>query len=65
VNVEGGQIVRFIVGDKAFNWNFYTARSVSSFDLNDVAPAGMLDHPVRAYVSPDPRYIGGDGERDR
>jgi hypothetical protein len=60
VNVEGGQVVRFIAGDKEFAWNFFVARTVNSFDLNEVAPPGILAHTVRAYVSQDPRYIGGD-----
>lgn len=64
VNVEGGQIVKFVVGGKAFAWNFNTASSINSFDLNDVAPPGVLNHVVRAYVSPDPKYIGRNG-RDR
>ena len=62
VNVEGGQIVKFVAGDKEFAWNFNNASTVSSFDLNEVAPSGMLDHPVRAYISPDPKYMGG-GDR--
>jgi hypothetical protein len=61
VNVEGGEIVRFIAGDKEFAWNFFVARGINMFKLNEVAPPGVLDHEVRAYVSPDPRYIGGDG----
>src|SRR4051812_43266863 len=50
VNVEGGQTVKFIVGDKAFAWQFDVARTVSSFALNEIAPAGTLDHQVVAYV---------------
>ena len=61
VNVTGGETVRFVVGDKSFAWNFFVARTVSNFLLNDVAPPGVLDHPVRVYVAPDPRYLGGDG----
>jgi hypothetical protein len=61
VNVEGGEVVNFIVGDKAFAWDFFVAPTVSAFDLNEAAPSGMLDHVVRAYISPDPKYIGGDG----
>jgi hypothetical protein len=64
VNVEGGQIVKFVADGKEFGWNFNTAASVHSFDLNEVAPAGALNHQVRAYISPDPKYIGG-GDRDR
>lgn len=60
VNVEGGEIIRFVANGREFGWHFLVARTVNSFDLNEVAPAGVLDHPVRAYVSPDPRYYGGD-----
>jgi hypothetical protein len=64
VNVEGGEIVRFVAGDKEFAWNFFVAAAINSFYLNEVAPPGILDHPVRAYVTPDPKYRG-NGERDR
>lgn len=57
INVEGGQSVRFIVGDKTFAWHFIVARTVDAFDLKEVAPAGLLDHTVMAYVSPDPKYL--------
>jgi hypothetical protein len=57
VNVEGGQTVNFVVGDRQFAWSFNVARTVHSFDLNEVAPPGMLNHAVRAYVTPDPKYI--------
>jgi hypothetical protein len=63
VNVTGGDIVNFIVGDKSFAWAFNVASSVSSFDLNRVAPPGMLEREVRAYVARDPKYMGGGGER--
>jgi hypothetical protein len=58
VNVEGGQIIKFSVGDKDFTWDFDGAETVMSFDLNRVAPEGLLDHKVTAYVSPNPLYIG-------
>ena len=58
VNVEGGEIINFIVGDKAFAWDFYVGSTVSSFDLSRVAPPGVLNRRIEAYVSPDPRYIG-------
>lgn len=64
VNVEGGEIIRFLVGDKEFVWNFYVAQTVHNFDLQEVAPPGVLDHQVQAYISPDPRYIGGNGRGD-
>lgn len=58
VNVEGGEVVRFIADGKPFIWHFMVAQSVDHFDLMEVAPHGVLDHSVIAYVKPDPRYIG-------
>jgi hypothetical protein len=60
VNVEGGEIINFIVGDKSFGWDFYVGFTVSSFDLQLVAPPGILNRRIMAYVSPDPRYSGVD-----
>lgn len=60
VNVEGGEVINFIVGDQSFGWDFYVGYTISSFDLNLVAPAGLLQRRVTAYVSPDPRYRGVD-----
>ena len=62
VNVTGGEIVRFDVGGKSFAWAFNVATGVSSFDLSRVAPPGMLARRVVAYVAPDPRYLGGNGD---
>jgi hypothetical protein len=53
VNVTGGEIVRFTVGDKQFAWNFNGP--LSSFDLARVAPS-VLDRKVTAYVAPNPMY---------
>jgi len=61
VNVTGGDTVKFVAGDKTFAWAFNVASNIRSFDLNRVAPPGMLDHRVVVYIAPDPRYIGGDG----
>lgn len=62
VNVTGGEVVTFVVGDKAFAWSFNGMRYVAPFDLSMTAPAaGVLDHAVIAYVAPDPRYLGGGG----
>jgi hypothetical protein len=59
VNVTGGDTVKFIVGDKEFAWNFSGAQSIPSFALNQIAPAGILNREVVAYVEIDPRYVGG------
>ncbi|MEC4720902.1 CzcE family metal-binding protein [Noviherbaspirillum sp. CPCC 100848] len=58
VNIQGGDAVRFMAGGKSFAWQFNVARTIDSFDLREVAPPGMLDHAVIAYVSPDPKYLG-------
>jgi hypothetical protein len=59
VNVDGGEIVKFVVGDKAFAWHFNGPLGVASFDLRRVAPPGVLDHQVMVYISPNLDYIGG------
>lgn len=56
VNVTGGQVVQFDVGGKTFTWNFDGPETVWAFDLNQVAPSGLLDHLVTAYISPNPLY---------
>ena len=61
VNVTGGDITRFVVGDKAFAWNFDGPLEITSFDLRTVAPPGMLDHSVVAYIAPNPYRTGSGG----
>jgi hypothetical protein len=61
VNVTGGEIVAFVVGNKAFAWSFNGTRYVAPFDLRATVPPGVLDHAVIAYVAPDPRYLGAGG----
>lgn len=56
VNVAGGDTVKFDVGDKSFAWSFDVPATITSFDLNQVAPGGILDHPVKVYVATNPRY---------
>lgn len=58
VNVQKGQVVKFDVGGKTFAWDFDSAVTVESFDLNRVAPPGMLDHEVTAYIAPNVQYEG-------
>ena len=57
VNVTSGETVRFVVGTRSFAWSFQSGPTVSKFDLNLIAPAGLLDHPVSVYVAADPTYI--------
>ena len=58
VNVTRGEIVKFVVGDKAFAWDFNGPSNISAIDLSVVAPSGVLDHAVKAYVA---RNIIDDG----
>lgn len=61
VNVTGGEIIRFVVGENTFTWNFNNSPTVSNFDLRQVAPAGLFDHQVQAYIAPNPLYFGDGG----
>ena len=57
INVEGGETVRFVIGDQSFTWNFSIGPGhVAPFDLSRIAPAGLLHHAVMAYVANDPLY---------
>jgi len=58
VVITGGEIIRFNIGDKSFAWHFDGAGEYH-FDLALVAPPGLLDHKVMAYVNPDPYLNGG------
>jgi hypothetical protein len=57
VNVTGGETVRFVSGARSFTWNFQVGVTVTRFDLNQVAPPGMLERPVMVYVAPNPLYL--------
>jgi len=59
VNVSGGQTVRFVVGNRSFTWSFGAGIAhVTPFDLQQIAPQGVLTHRVTAYVADDPLYQG-------
>lgn len=57
VHVEGGEIVRFNAGDKTFAWNFSGPLTVSSFNLQRIAPPGALPHQVQVIIAPNPRFM--------
>lgn len=59
VNVTGGDIARFVIGESAFAWNFDGPLEIHSFDLRAAAPPGMLDHSVIAYITQDLYRAGG------
>lgn len=50
VDVKYGETVSFDSGGRVFAIKFDGTRG--SFDLNQLAPAGSLDHTVKVYVSP-------------
>lgn len=59
VNIAGGETVNFAVGGKTFAWKFDGPSEGYKFDLATVAPQGMLDHDVTAFVDADPAFMGG------
>jgi len=59
VNVIGGETIKFVVDGKAFAWDFDGITEGYRFKLNFVAPPGVLDHTVIAYVDPNPKYPNG------
>jgi hypothetical protein len=54
-NVRQGESVLFVVGAQSFGWRF--DGPPRSFNLQRVAPAGVLGRPLTVYVTPkvDPR----------
>jgi hypothetical protein len=58
VNVTAGSTVRFVVGDQSFTWTFQTGTAhVTPFDLESIAPQGLLKHPVTTYVADGMPYL--------
>jgi hypothetical protein len=61
VNVNGGEVVKFVVqepdgADKSFTWRFDTSRETVG-DLSKLAPSGVLGRPVKVFVAPNPLYL--------
>ena len=65
VNVTAHETVKFVSNGSAFAITFNGSPATtfafvpSVFDLNQLAPAGVLNHRVTVYVAPDPLYISG------
>jgi hypothetical protein len=55
VNLIGGDIVRFVVGDKSFTWSFDGAYFPAAIDISKVSN-GLLQRPLMAYVEANPMY---------
>lgn len=58
-NVTDGEVKTFLVNGSTFTWNFDCPPGTSSFRLNRVATAGVLDHTVTACAAPNPEYAPG------
>jgi len=53
VNVTSGETVLFKVGGQSFTWTFDKTLDHPSFDLGQIAPAGLAVQNVRIYCAPD------------
>lgn len=59
VNLIGGEIIRFAVGNDSFTWSFDGAQFPAKIDISRISN-GLLQRPVFAYVEGNPMYMGGD-----
>ena len=50
VNVNHGEVVRFVSNGREFTWYFDGVSQPQPFDMTEIAPAGFLDHGVKVYV---------------
>ncbi len=55
VNVSQGEEVRFVAGNTQFSWKF-DGPGARPVDLQQVAPPGILNRPVIAYVAGSPGH---------
>ena len=53
VNVNHGETIRFVVGAANFTWKF-DGLGARPFDLRLIAPSGILNREVTAYIAPPP-----------
>src|SRR5437016_914939 len=49
VNVNHGEIIKFVANGREFAWDFDGVPQ--AFDLKQVAPQGALDHNVRVHIA--------------
>jgi hypothetical protein len=53
-NVTGGEIVRFVYGEREFAWSF--DGPAYTLDLQQVAPPGFIERSFTVYIAPNPLY---------
>jgi hypothetical protein len=55
VNLIGGDVVCFVVGNKSFTWSFDGIYFPAAIDISKVSN-GLLQRPLIAYVEANPMY---------
>jgi hypothetical protein len=58
VNVNGGDVIRFIANGQTFDYRFNSYTQSRVYDLGKIAPAGALSRSVKVYVTADDRFTG-------
>jgi heavy-metal resistance protein CzcE len=51
VNVNHGEVVRFVSNGREFTWYFDGVAQPRPFDMTEIAPAGFVDQGVKVYVA--------------
>ena len=51
VNVNHGEVIRFVSNGREFTWYFDGAAQTQPFDMTEIAPAGFVDQGVKVYVA--------------
>ena len=58
VNVNGGDVIRFVANGQTFDYRFNSYTHSKVYDLGKIAPAGALNRSLKVYVTADGRYTG-------
>lgn len=60
INVNHGEVVRFVSNGREFTWYFDGVSQPQPFDMTEIAPAGFVGQGVKVYVGVgDDAYSGG------
>ena len=51
VNVNHGEVVRFVSNGREFTWYFDGVAQPQPFDMTEIAPAGFVEPGVKVYVA--------------
>ena len=50
VNVNHGEVIRFVSNGREFTWYFDGVSQPQPFDMTEIAPAGFVERGVKVYV---------------